>query len=91
MSQGINGFKCKISSDGKVEIYKARLVVKGFSQRQGIDYEETFSPIAILKSIRILLAIVAYYDYEIWQMDVKIAFLNGYIEKNLFMEQPKSF
>ncbi|PPZ39290.1 hypothetical protein C5P26_25665, partial [Escherichia coli] len=84
-------FKKKIGSDGKVETYKARLVAKGFRQRQGIDYEETFSPVAMLKSIRILLAIAAYYDYEIWQMDVKTAFLNGYIEENIFMEQPRGF
>ncbi len=58
-------FKRKISSDGKVKTYKARLVVKGFCQRQGINYKEIFSPVAILKSIRILLAIAAYYDYEI--------------------------
>ena len=52
--------------EGNVVTYKARLVMKGFTQRQGIDYEETFSPVAMLKSIRILLSIAAYYDYEIW-------------------------
>ena len=51
--------------DGNVHIYKARLVAKGFRQIQGVDYEETFSPGAMLKSVRILLAIAAYYDYEI--------------------------
>ncbi|MUG03538.1 hypothetical protein ECC01_21350 [Bacillus tequilensis] len=64
-------FKKKIGVDGKVETYKARLVAKGYRQRQGVDYDETFSPVAMLKSIRILLAIAAHYDYEIWQMDVK--------------------
>jgi hypothetical protein len=62
-----------------VETYKARLEVKGYTQKVGIDYEETFLPVAMLKSIRILLSIVAHYDYEIWQMDVKTALLNGYI------------
>ena len=62
--------------DGNVHIYKARLVAKGFRQIQDVDYEETFSPVAMLKSVRILLAIAAYYDYEIWQMDVKTAFLD---------------
>ena len=52
--------------DVNVHIYKARLVAKGFRQIQGVDYEETFSPVAMLKSVRILLAIAAYYDYEIW-------------------------
>ena len=58
-------FKKKIGADGQVETYKARLVVKGFRQKQGIDYDETFSPVAILKSIRISLATAVYYDYKI--------------------------
>ena len=73
-------FKKKTDADGNVTVYKARLVAKGFRQVHGIDYDETFSPVAMLKSIRILLAVAAYYDYEIWQMDVKTAFLNGNIE-----------
>ncbi|KAM2898135.1 hypothetical protein COP2_007704 [Malus domestica] len=84
-------FKRKIGVDGNVETYKARLVAKGYRQREGIDYEETFSPVAMIKSIRILLAIVAYHDYEIWQMDVKTAFLNGYLEEELYMTQPEGF
>ncbi|KAJ8499784.1 hypothetical protein OPV22_010336 [Ensete ventricosum] len=64
-------FKKKIRVDGKVETYKAKLVAKEYRQRQGLDYDETFSPIAMLKSIRIILAIAAHYDYEIWRMDVK--------------------
>ena len=59
-------YKRKIGADGKVETYKARLVAKGYSQREGIDYQKIFSPVAILKSICTLLAIVAFYDYEIW-------------------------
>ena len=58
-------FKRKISAEGKVETYKDRLVAKGFCQRQGVDYEETFSLVAMLKSIRILLTIAAHYNYEI--------------------------
>ena len=84
-------YKRKIGPDGKVETFKARLVAKGYRQREGVDYEETFSPVAMLKSIRILLAIAAHYDYEVWQMDVKTAFLNGYIEEHIFMDQPKGF
>ncbi|KAM1606681.1 hypothetical protein ACFX15_027004 [Malus domestica] len=58
-------FKRKLGADGNVETYKARLVAKGYRQREGIDYEETFSPVAMIKSIRILLTIAAYHDYEI--------------------------
>ena len=76
-------FKKKTDADGNVTIYKAQLVAKGYRQVQGIDYDETFSPVAKLKSVRIMLAIAAYYDYEIWQMDVKTAFLNGYLKEEL--------
>ena len=84
-------FKKKTDADGNVTVYKARLVAKGFRQIQGIDYEETFSPVAMLKSVRILLAIAAYYDYEIWQMDVKTAFLNGMLSEDVYMIQPEGF
>nr|CAD40526.2 OSJNBa0023J03.14 [Oryza sativa Japonica Group]CAE02400.1 OSJNBa0024J22.4 [Oryza sativa Japonica Group]CAH66059.1 OSIGBa0125J07.8 [Oryza sativa]CAH66155.1 OSIGBa0113B06.1 [Oryza sativa] len=84
-------FKKKIDVDGNVHIYKARLVAKGFRQIQGVDYDETFSPVAILKSIRIVLAIAAYFDYEIWQMDVKTAFLNGNLDEDVYTTQPKGF
>ena len=67
------------------------MVAKDFKQINGIDYDETFSPIAMLKSIRILLAISAYYDYEIWQMDVKTAFLNGNLLEDVYMTQSKGF
>ncbi|KAH9792546.1 hypothetical protein KPL71_004166 [Citrus sinensis] len=84
-------YKSKRGVDGRVETFKARLVVKGFTQKEGIDYEETFSVVAMLKSIRILLSIAAMLDYEIWQMDVKIAFLNGHLEENIYMQQPDGF
>src|ERR1041385_8339264 len=77
-------FKKKTDADGNVSVYEARLVAKVFRKIQGVDYEETFSPVAMIKSIRILLAIAAYHDYEIWQMDVKTAFLNGNIEEELY-------
>ena len=70
---------------------KLDLLRKVFRQVQGVDYDETFSPVAKLKSVRIMLAIAAYYDYEIWQMDVKIAFLNGFLEEELYMMQPEGF
>ena len=84
-------FKKKTDMDGNIRIYKARLVAKGYKQIHGIDYDETYSPVAMLKSIRILLAIAAHYDYEIWQMDVKTAFLNGNLEEDVYMTQPQGF
>ena len=76
-------YKKKRDANGRVETYKARLVAKGYTQKECIDYEETFSPVVMLKSIRILLSISAALDYEIWQMDVKTAFLNCYVEENI--------
>ncbi|GJU20580.1 putative RNA-directed DNA polymerase [Tanacetum coccineum] len=84
-------FKKKTDMDGKVNTYKARLVAKGYTQTHRIDYEETFSPVAKIKSIRIMLAIAAFHDYEIWQMDVKTAFLNGKLTEDVFMAQPEGF
>ncbi|KAI5338737.1 hypothetical protein L3X38_018009 [Prunus dulcis] len=83
-------FKRKKGSDGKVT-YKARLVAEGYKPREWIDYEETFSPLAMIKSIPILIAITAYYDYEIWHMDVKTAFLKGHLHKEIYMDQPEGF
>ncbi|GKD77225.1 retrotransposon protein, putative, ty1-copia subclass [Tanacetum coccineum] len=79
----------KTDMDGAVHTYKARLVAKGFTQTLGIDYEETVSPIADIRAIRIFIAIAAFYDYEIWNMDVKTAFLNGYLNEEVYMEQPE--
>ncbi|GJR79982.1 retrotransposon protein, putative, ty1-copia subclass [Tanacetum coccineum] len=79
-------FKKKTDIDGEVHTYKARLVAKGCTQTYGIDYKETFSPVADIRAIRILKAIAAYFDYEIWQMDVKTAFLNGRLDEDIYME-----
>ncbi|GJZ79331.1 retrotransposon protein, putative, ty1-copia subclass [Tanacetum coccineum] len=84
-------FKKKTDIDGIVHTYKARLVGKGYAQIYGVDYEETFSPIAEIRAIRILIAITTFYDYEIWQMDVKTAFLNGYFDEDIYMVQPEGF
>ncbi|GJU03496.1 retrotransposon protein, putative, ty1-copia subclass [Tanacetum coccineum] len=84
-------FKKKTDMDEAVHTYKAHLMENGYTQTLGIDHDETFSPIADIRAIRILIAIAAYYDYEIWQMDVKAAFLNGYLSKQVYMEQPEGF
>jgi len=67
------------------------LVAKGFKQIQGVDYDQTFLPVAMLKSVRIVLAIAAFHDNEIWQMDVKMAFLNGNLSEDVYMIQPEGF
>ncbi|GJY78386.1 retrotransposon protein, putative, ty1-copia subclass [Tanacetum coccineum] len=84
-------FKKKTDMEGAVHTFKSRLVAKGFTQTYGVDYEETFSPVADIRAIRILIAIAAFYNYEIWQMDVKTAFLNGHLSEEVYMTQPKGF
>jgi hypothetical protein len=84
-------FKKKIDMDGNVHFHTALLVAKGFKQIQGVAYDETFSPVAMLKSIQILLAISVFYDYDIWQMDVKTAFLNGNLSEDVYIIQHKGF
>nr|GEX20377.1 retrotransposon protein, putative, Ty1-copia subclass [Tanacetum cinerariifolium] len=84
-------FKKKIDMDGNVHTYQSRLVAKGYTQTYEIDYEETFLPVADIGAIRILIAIAAFYDYEIWQMDVKNAFLAGYLDEDIYTVQPKGF
>ena len=66
-------------------------MAKSYHKKSSFDYEETFSPVAMMKSIIILLSIEAYDDYEIYQMDVKTVFLNVYLEKNIYMKQPNGF
>nr|GEX13721.1 putative retrotransposon Ty1-copia subclass protein [Tanacetum cinerariifolium] len=79
----------KTDIDGAVHTYKARLLAKGFTQTYGVDYEETFSLVADIRAIRILIAIAAFYDYEISQMDVKTTFLNGHLFEEVYMVQPE--
>ena len=68
--------------------YKARLVVKGYSQIPGVDFTNVFSPVMKHSSIRVLLGIVAFHDYELDQLDVKTAFLHGELKENIYMQQP---
>ncbi|KAL0290693.1 UNVERIFIED_CONTAM: Retrovirus-related Pol polyprotein from transposon RE2 [Sesamum radiatum] len=81
-------YKHKLGADGEVTAFKARLMAKGYTQRPRVDFEETYSSVAMAKSILILLAIAACYDYEVWQMEVKTAFLKGYVVEEIFMDQP---
>jgi len=84
-------FKTKRDSHGNIERYKARLVAKGFTQNDDIDYKETFLPVSKKDSFIIIMALVAHYDLELHQMDVKTAFLNAYLEEDVYMDQPVRF
>ncbi|GJS79018.1 retrotransposon protein, putative, ty1-copia subclass [Tanacetum coccineum] len=82
-------FKKNTDMDGVVHTYKARLITKGFTQTYRVDFEEIFSLVADIRAIRILIVIVVFYDYEIWQIDVKITFLNGHLSEEVYMVQPE--
>lgn len=84
-------YKLKRDSDGNVQRYKARLVARGFRQREGIDYHETHSPVVRFDSIRIILAIAASGSKTIQQFDVKTAFLYGNIDEAIYMRQPEGY
>ncbi|KAK4279046.1 hypothetical protein QN277_016809 [Acacia crassicarpa] len=84
-------FKKKMKVDGTIDKYKARLVVKGYRQREGLDYFDTYSPVTRITSIRMLIALAALNGLELHQMDVKTAFLNGELEEEIYLEQPEGF
>uniref|UniRef100_A0A2N9HWF1 Reverse transcriptase Ty1/copia-type domain-containing protein n=1 Tax=Fagus sylvatica TaxID=28930 RepID=A0A2N9HWF1_FAGSY len=81
-------YSVKLKSDGSLDRYKARLVAQGFSQEYGIDYDETFAPVAKMTTVRTLIAISAIRDWDIFQMDVKNAFLNGDLSETVYMRPP---
>lgn len=84
-------FKVKTNKDGNIQVYKARLTAKGFKQVHVIDYDETFSLVAMFKSIRILISIVSFYDFGIWYMDVKTTFLNGFLKEGVYTTQSEGY
>ncbi|GJX43264.1 retrovirus-related pol polyprotein from transposon TNT 1-94, partial [Tanacetum coccineum] len=84
-------FRNKLDENGVVSRNKARLVAQGYNQQEGIDYDKTYAPVAKLESIRILLAYACALDFKLFQMDVKSAFLNGFINEEVYMAQPPRF
>ena len=84
-------FRNKLDEEGIVTRNKAILVSKGFSQAEGIDYDETFAPVARLEAIRMFLAFAAHSNFKVYQMDVKSAFLNGELDEEVYVEQPPGF
>lgn len=84
-------FRNKLNEQGEVVRNKARLVAQGYSQQEGIDYNETFAPVARLESICLLISFAAHFNITLYQMDVKSAFLNGLIKEEVYVKQPPGF
>lgn len=84
-------FKKKFDQNGDLERYKARLVACGYSQVEGVDFKETFSPVVKLKSIRTLLAVAVERDWKIHHVDITAAYLNGTLKETVYMEQPAKY
>lgn len=84
-------YKTKLNEKGEIEKHKARLVAKRFLQQPGINYGENFSLVARLDTVRTLLAIAAQHKWKVYQMDVKSAFLNGFLEEEVYVEKPPGF
>lgn len=84
-------YKIKHAANGNIEKFKARFVARGFSRVEGVNYEENFAPVARYTSIRSIISIAAEMGWKIHQMDVKTAFLNGFIQEEVYIEQSQGF
>ena len=84
-------FKNKTDEDGEIIQNKSWLVAQGYTEVEGVDFDESFAPMARLEYIRILMSIACNMNFKLYQMDVKCAFLNGYLNEEVFVEQPKGF
>lgn len=84
-------YKTKHNAQGEIEKHKACFVAKGYKQKQGIDYQDYFAPVARLETIRLILALSAQNDWNIFRMDVKSAFLNGFLQEDVYIDQPPGF
>ena len=84
-------YKVKHAVDDSVDKYKARFLARGFTQNEGIDYDETFAPVARYTTIRTIISLAAVFGWKLHQMDVKTDFLNGKIEEEVYIEQPEGF
>lgn len=84
-------FKIKRNADGTISKYKARLVVKGYVQRHGVDFDEVFAPVARMETIRLIIGVAATNGWEIHHLDVKTAFLHGELKEEVYVQQPEGF
>ena len=84
-------YKIKHAADGDIEKFKACFVAHGFSQVEGVDYDETFALVARFSSIRAVISVMAEMGWRIHQMDVKITFRNGFLQEEIYLEQPQGF
>lgn len=84
-------FRTKLIADSSINKHKVRLVVKGYSQIFGVDYSDTFAPVARLDTIKLILAVAAQKGWKVYQLNVKSAFLNGFLQEKIYVEQPEGF
>ena len=84
-------YKIKYTTDGRIKCYKARLVAKDYKKKYGVDYEDVFALVARIDMVRMLISLAAHHSWKIYQLDVKSAFLNGILEEEVYVKQPKGF